>query len=422
MSVEVRVPSIGESITSATIAKWLKAPGEYVAQDEPLVALDSDKATVELPSPAAGVLADQAVAAGEEVAIGALLGHIEPGPRPAAAPPAPDAAPAGPPATEPAPPPAAATVPQVSPSRQAPAPAAEPPERPGPTSPSVRRAAREVGVDAATLHGSGPNGRVTRADVTAASHPAEAPAAKPTKAPPVSGGEDEPVEVVPMTSLRKRIAERLVQAQQTAAILTTFNEIDMTAVLALRERYQERFTKRYGIKLGFMSFFVKASIEALKAFPSANAELRGSDILYKHYYHVGVAVSGPRGLVVPVVRHADRLSFAETEKAITDFGQRARDNALTIDDLQGGTFTVSNGGIFGSLMSTPILNPPQVAILGMHAIQKRAVVIDDQIVIRPMMYVAVSYDHRLLDGREAVSFLVRIKECVEDPERVLLEV
>lgn len=402
MSVDVVVPTIGESITSATIAQWLKAPGEYVALDEPVVALDSDKATVELPSPAAGILTEQLVAAGTEVAIGALIGRITPGDKPAAATPA---------AT-----PAAAT------------PAAR-----GPSSPSVRRAAREAGVDATALNGSGPHGRVTRADVEAAAHPAAPPvAASPVAASPVAtspaprpvraGAEDEPAEVVPMTTLRRRIAERLVQAQQTAAILTTFNEVDMSAILALRERHQERFSKKYGIKLGFMSFFVKAAIEALKAFPSANAELRGNDIVYKQYYHVGVAVSGPRGLVVPVVRHADRLSFAETERAIADFGQRARDNSLGIEDLQGGTFTVSNGGIFGSMMSTPILNPPQVAILGMHAIQKRAVVVDDQIVIRPMMYLAVSYDHRLLDGREAVSFLVRIKECVENPERILLEV
>ncbi len=409
MSVDVVVPPIGESITSATVAAWLKAPGDFVALDEPLVSLDSDKATVEVPSPVAGVLVEQLVAAGAEVAIGAQLGRIDPQGRPAAAAPS--------------------------------APVAEP-TAPGPTSPSVRRAAREAGVDAAAVNGSGPHGRVTRADVDAAAHPAPvalaaaaplapvAPVAPVASARPVAasvpgplgGTVDEPIEVVPMTTLRKRIAERLVEAQQTAAILTTFNEVDMTAVMALRERYQERFTKKYGMKLGFMSFFVKAAIDALKAFPSANAELRGTDILYKHYYHVGVAVSGPRGLVVPVIRHADRLSFAETERTIAEFGQRARDNALGIADLQGGTFTVSNGGIFGSMMSTPILNPPQVAILGMHAIQKRAMVVDDQIVIRPMMYLAVSYDHRLLDGREAVSFLVRIKECVENPERILLEV
>ncbi|MDO9280567.1 MAG: dihydrolipoyllysine-residue succinyltransferase, partial [Pseudomonadota bacterium] len=268
-----------------------------------------------------------------------------------------------------------------------------------------------AGVEA--VPGSGKGGRVTRADVDAA-------AARRAPGPEPVG--DEPIEIVPMTNLRKKIAQRLVEAQQNAAILTTFNEVDMSAVMALRERYQDRFVKKYGIKLGFMGFFTKAVVEALKAFPSANAEIRGTDIVYKHYYHVGVAVSGPRGLVVPVVRHADQLSFAETEQVIAAYGQKARDNALSVDDLQGGTFTISNGGIFGSMMSTPILNPPQVAILGMHAIQKRAVVVDDEIVIRPMMYLAVSYDHRLLDGREAVSFLVRIKECIEAPERMLLEI
>ena len=225
-----------------------------------------------------------------------------------------------------------------------------------------------------------------------------------------------------MSGIRRRIAERLVHAQSTAAILTTFNEVDLSAVMSLRERYGERFLKKYGVKLGFMGFFVKASIEALKAFPSANAEIRGNDIVYKHYWHVGVAVSGARGLVVPVIRNADRLSFAETEQAIANYGEKAKKNQISVDELTGGTFTISNGGVFGSLMSTPILNPPQVAILGMHSIQKRAVVVDDQIVIRPMMYLAVSYDHRLLDGREAVSFLVRIKECVENPERMLIEV
>jgi 2-oxoglutarate dehydrogenase E2 component (dihydrolipoamide succinyltransferase) len=282
---------------------------------------------------------------------------------------------------------------------------------------------RDAGVE--DVLGTGKGGRVTRADVDQAARAGTAPVAPVAPAPVATvpaARSDEPVEVVPMTTLRRKIAARLVEAQHTAAILTTFNEVDMSGVMALREKYQDRFSKRYGIKLGFMGFFAKATIEALKAFPSANAEIRGTDIVYKHYYHVGVAVSGPRGLVVPVVRHADRLSFAETEQAIAGFGQKARDNQLAVDDLRGGTFTISNGGIFGSMMSTPILNPPQVAILGMHAIQKRAVVVDDQIVIRPMMYVALSYDHRLLDGREAVSFLVRIKECVEDPERILLEV
>lgn len=400
MSVEIRVPPMGESVSSATIARWLKKPGDSVKIDEPLVSLDSDKATVEVPSPAAGVLADIAIIEGE-VQIGQVLGHISEG--------------------------ATATPPA------APAMVAAPTD--APSSPSVRRVLSETGVNPADVQGTGKGGRLSREDVAQAAARRDAPVVAPVAAPvvaPVAAPVVAPVaapvlgmdreEIVPMTTLRKRIAERLVQSQQTAAILTTFNEVDMSAVMALRERYQERFSKKYGIKLGFMSFFVKAAIDALKAFPSANAEIRGDSIVYKHYYHIGVAVSGPRGLVVPVLRNADQLSFAETEKAIAAFGEKARASKLGVDDLQGGSFTISNGGIFGSMMSTPILNPPQVAILGMHAIQKRAVVVDDQIVIRPMMYLAVSYDHRLLDGREAVSFLVRIKECIENPERVLLEI
>jgi 2-oxoglutarate dehydrogenase E2 component (dihydrolipoamide succinyltransferase) len=391
MAQDVLVPSMGESVTTATIARWKKKVGDAVAADEALVELDSDKASVEVPSPVAGRVAELLVAEGAEVAIGQAIARVEAG-----------------------------AVADVAPLAVA-APAAE---RGAPTSPSVRKAAHEAGVDVARVAGSGPGGRVTRADVAAAAQKPVpvAPPAAPKVAPPVTVRGEEVEEIVPMTTLRKRIAARLVQAQSEAAILTTFNEVDMSAVMALRERYQDRFTKKYGIKLGFMSFFVKAAIDALKATPSANAEIRGTDIVYKHYYHVGVAVSGPRGLVVPVLRHADRLSFAETEQAIAAFGERARANQLSVDDLTGGTFTVSNGGIFGSMMSTPILNPPQVAILGMHAIQKRAVVVDDTIVIRPMMYLAVSYDHRLLDGREAVTFLVRIKECLENPERMLLEV
>jgi 2-oxoglutarate dehydrogenase E2 component (dihydrolipoamide succinyltransferase) len=389
MPIEVVVPGMGESVQSATIARWHKKPGDTVKADEPVVELDSDKATMEVPAPASGTLLEVLAADGAEVKVGQVIARIAEGA--VAAAPAPTAA------AEPA--------------------------RAAPTSPSVRKAAHEAGVEVSTVSGSGKGGRVTRADVEAAARASAPPppAARPAPAPFVPSGE-EPVEIVPMTSIRRRIAERLVEAQQTAAILTTFNEVDMSAVMALRERHQDRFTKKYGIKLGFMSFFVKAAIEALKAFPAANAEIRGTDIVYKHYHHIGVAVSGPRGLVVPVLRHADRLSFAETEQAIAAFGQQARDNALGVDALKGGSFTISNGGIFGSMMSTPILNPPQVAILGMHAIQKRAVVVDDQIVIRPMMYLAVSYDHRLLDGREAVSFLVRIKECLEAPERLLLEV
>jgi 2-oxoglutarate dehydrogenase E2 component (dihydrolipoamide succinyltransferase) len=384
MSVELAVPSLGESVTSAVVAKWLKAPGSFVKVDEPLVSLDSDKATVEVPSPVSGTLIAHLVKEGDEVAIGATLARIEAGAAPEAA--APAAAPAAP---------AAESAPKLG--------------------PAARSALAEAGMVAAQVTASGSGGRMTRGDVERAAAQRSVPAAP---APASVQAE----EVVPMSTIRRKIAERLVQAQSTAAILTTFNEIDMSAVMALRESHQERFVKKHGVKLGFMSFFVKAAIDALKAFPSANAEIRGTDIVYKHYYHIGVAVSGARGLVVPVLRDADRLGFAETEKAIAAFGDKARNNQLGADDLTGGSFTISNGGIFGSMMSTPILNPPQVAILGMHAIQKRAVVVNDQIVIRPMMYVAVSYDHRLLDGREAVGFLVRIKECVENPERMLLEV
>ncbi len=402
MSVELVIPSMGESVKSAIISRWLKKPGDAVKLDEALVEVDSDKATAELPSPVAGVVEALLVAEGDEVAIGQVIARIAAGVAVAAAP---------------------ADVGNAAVKAAAPAAA-------GPAGPAVRQALRDAGVDAADVQGTGKGGRITRADVDApraAGAPVTASPVAPIAAvnPPVLVG-DEPVEIVPMTNLRRRIAERLVEAQSTAAILTTFNEVDMSAVLALREKYQDRFAKKYGIKLGFMSFFVKAAIEALKAFPSANAEIRGTDIVYKHYYHVGVAVSGARGLVVPVVRHADRLSFAETEQVIAGYGQKAKEGKITVDDLQGGTFTISNGGIFGSMMSTPILNPPQVAILGMHAIQKRAVVVSgpegDQIVVRPMMYLAMSYDHRLLDGREAVMTLVRIKECIENPERILLEI
>ncbi|MBM4393550.1 MAG: 2-oxoglutarate dehydrogenase complex dihydrolipoyllysine-residue succinyltransferase [Deltaproteobacteria bacterium] len=385
MLLDVVVPGLGESVKAAIVAKWLKNPGDAVAVDEPLVSLDSDKATVDVPSPAAGRLAEVVARAGDELAIGALLARIEPG--------------------------------AVGASAAAVAVAAPPVASEVKFGPAVRAAMAESGVAQSDVSATGAGGRVTRGDVERA---VSARVAPPPPVATVVASEGE--EVVPMSNIRRRIAARLVEAQQTAAILTTFNEVDMSAIMAVRERYQERFQKKYGVKLGFMSFFVKAAIEALKAYPSANAEIRGTDIVYKKYYHVGVAVSGPRGLVVPVLRHADRLSFADTEKAIAAFGEKARNNAITVDELSGGTFTLSNGGIFGSLMSTPILNPPQVAILGMHSIQKRPVVVDDQIVARPMMYLAVSYDHRLLDGREAVGLLVRIKECVEDPERVLLEV
>jgi 2-oxoglutarate dehydrogenase E2 component (dihydrolipoamide succinyltransferase) len=379
MSVELRVPSMGESVRSGIVARWLKAEGDAVAVDEPVVAIDSDKATVEIPSPVAGRLQEQAAKPGDEVAIGQVVARIAEGAAQEVATPV---------TTSPA------TV---------------------KAGPAARAALREAGVEAGSVTPTGRGGRVTRADV-------EAAADRPRTETPPDAGATADEEVVPMSAIRRRIAERLVEAQQTAAMLTTFNEVDLGAVMALRERWQERFQKRYGVKLGFMSFFVKAAIDALKAFPSANAEIRGTDIVYRRRHHIAVAVSSPRGLVVPVLRDADRLSFAETEQAIAALGEKARNNQISVDDLRGGTFTISNGGVFGSLLSTPILNPPQVAILGMHAIQKRAVVRDDQVVIRPMMYLAVTYDHRLLDGREAVGFLVRIKECVEDPERMLIEV
>ncbi len=397
MPVDVVVPSIGESITTVEIAGWLKNAGDMVAIGDPLVEVDSDKATLEVPSPAAGLLVEVLVAEGDEVDIGAVIARIDSS------------------ATAPAPAPAAAAPAAES------APAANDAVRAGP---AARQAASKKGVDLKNIAGSGKHGRVTRADVEGkapAPAPAAAPAAKAPAKPQAAVGATERVKMSP---LRRTIARRLVEVGQKTAMLTTFQECDMTAVMALRKRYQERFVKRYGFKLGFMSFFTKASIEALKEFPAVNAELDddGKHIIYKNFYNIAVAVSGPKGLVVPVITNADQLSFAETELAITNVAKRARDNKLTPADFQDGTFTISNGGIFGSMMSTPILNAPQVGILGMHNIVKRAVVIDDEIVIRPMMYLALSYDHRIIDGKGAVGFLKRIKECVEHPERILLEV
>jgi len=408
MSIEIRVPTLGESVTEATIARWLKRPGDAVAQDEPLVELETDKVNLEVPSPASGVLEAILVEAGKDVAVGTVVGRIAEGV--AAATPAP-------------------AVSAPAPAEPAPAPAPE--VRAGP---AARKEAAEAGIALAAVTPTGPKGTVTREDVRAAAaaaavhgagaEPAMAPApAAPLSPapPPVAVGRAAREERVRMTRLRKRIAERLKEAQNTAAMLTTFNEVDMSAVIALRERYQDAFVKKHGVKLGFMSFFVKASIEALKAFPAVNAEIDGEEIVYKHYYDIGVAVSTDQGLVVPVVRDADLLSFADIEKRIADLGRRAREGKLAIEELQGGTFTITNGGIFGSLLSTPILNPPQVGILGMHKIQERPMVVGGRIEPRPMMYLALSYDHRIIDGREAVSFLVRVKECIEAPERMLLE-
>jgi len=409
MSVNVVMPQVGESVSSGVIAAWLKQPGEAVAKDEPIVSIETDKATVDVPAPAAGKLLAHKFDAGTEVKVGEVLAVIEAGA-------AGDA-------------PAAAAAPVA-----APAPAAAPVKAEGPAlSPAVRRIVEEKGIDPATVAGTGPNGRILKGDVLhagaplAAAAPSPAPVAAPKSAPapapaplaPPAGDRSE--RVVAMTPIRRRIAERLVEAQSTAAILTTFNEVDMSRVMQLRAEYQDAFTKKHGIKLGFMSFFIKASVEALKAFPAVNAEVRGTDLVYRNYADIGVAVGGGKGLVVPVIRSAEQLNMAQLEKAVADFGTRAKDNKIRIDEMQGGTFTITNGGIYGSMLSTPILNPPQSGILGMHNIQKRAVVVDDQIVIRPMMYLALSYDHRIVDGREAVSFLVRVKECLERPERMLLD-
>ena len=411
---EVKVPSLGESVNSAIVSRWLKKVGDAVSRDEPLVELDSDKATLAVPSPGAGVLAEQLAAEGDEVNIGSIIARIREGA--AAEAKAPERVIEAPT--------------QASPAVEARG--ATPSDKGPQTGPAARQQANALGVDVKGVPGSGVRGRVLRRDVEAASEPAPAAPHAPTApvvsaAPAVSSvssasASADRVERVPLSPLRRTIARRLVEAQHAAAMLTTFNEVDMSRVMELRKRYQDRFVEKYGIKLGFMSFFARAAVEALKEFPSANSELADDALLYKKYYNIGVAVSAPKGLVVPVVRDADRLSFAETEVVIAGLGKKARDGQLSPDDFRDGTFTISNGGVFGSLMSTPILNPPQVAILGMHAIQDRPVGVDGQIVLRPMMYLALSYDHRVLDGREAVGFLKRIKELVEAPERILLEV
>jgi 2-oxoglutarate dehydrogenase E2 component (dihydrolipoamide succinyltransferase) len=412
MATEIKVPALGESVTEATVAKWLKRLGDPVAVDDPVVELETDKVTLEVNATAAGAITEISAPEGANVTVGGILGMIgEGGPKPASAAkpaakaPAAETASAGPQAAKPAKPAAAA------------APAAATLERSGP---AVRRLVAESGIDPGTLQPSGKDGRLTKGDLLAAAEPAPAPAA-PVTSPPPARRADEREQRVRMTRLRKRIAERLKQAQNTAAMLTTFNEVDMSAVMGLRERYRETFEKKHGVRLGFMSFFVKASIVALKELPAVNGEIDGDDLVYKNYYDIGVAVGTQQGLVVPVLRDADHKSFAEIEKAIADLGKRARDGKLSLEELSGGTFTITNGGIYGSLLSTPILNPPQAGILGMHKIEKRPVVIGDAVAVRPMMYVALSYDHRIVDGREAVSFLVRVKECLEDPERILLD-
>jgi 2-oxoglutarate dehydrogenase E2 component (dihydrolipoamide succinyltransferase) len=445
MSAEIRVPTLGESVTSATIARWLKQPGQAVAADEPLVELETDKVTVEVNAPAAGVMGAFEVNEGAEVEVGTVLGRIEDGtgaaPAPAPATPASASSPAKPvaaaeaPATKQAAPPAApASAAASDPGVHTPAPPPGPVSRPAASPaeahasdhapmPSAAKIMQERGVEAAALgSGTGKDGRVTKGDVLQfLARPAPSPAAAPAPAAKAPRAPDAREERVKMTRLRRTIAARLKEAQNTAAMLTTFNEVDMSAAMALRAEYKDRFEKKHnGVRLGFMSVFVRACVAALKEFPAVNAEIDGDEIVYKNYVHMGIAVGGANGLVVPVVRDADRMSFAEIEAAIGDFGRRARDGQLKLDELAGGSFSITNGGIYGSLMSTPILNPPQSAILGMHKIQDRPVVVAGKIEIRPMMYLALSYDHRIVDGKEAVSFLVRVKEGVEDPRRLLL--
>ena len=420
---EIRVPTLGESVTEATIGKWFKKAGDVVAVDEPLVELETDKVTIEVPAPAAGVLADVAVNDGDTVAVGALLGSIKEG---AGGAPTKPSAKSAEPSIKPADSPQAAPPPKPA-SAAAPAPA----KTAGadvPVAPSVRRIAAETGIDPAALLGTGKDGRVTKGDMLAAIEraaaqptPVAAPAASVQVRAPTPADDAAREERVRMTRLRQTIARRLKDAQNTAAMLTTFNEVDMTHVMALRTQYRELFEKKHGVKLGFMGFFVRACVQALKEIPAVNAEIDGTDIVYKNYYHIGIAVGTERGLVVPVVRDCDQKSIAEIEKSIADFGRRARDGSLKIEELQGGTFSITNGGIYGSLMSTPILNAPQSGILGMHKIQERPMVVTGKIEARPMMYLALSYDHRIVDGREAVTFLVRVKESLEEPARLVLD-
>jgi 2-oxoglutarate dehydrogenase E2 component (dihydrolipoamide succinyltransferase) len=415
MATEIRVPTLGESVTEATIGRWFKHAGDAVAADEPLVELETDKVTIEVPAPTAGVLAEILVKDGDTVAPGALLGQINEGAAPQKSAPAAKADKPTPPPPPPPPPPA-------------PAAAAAPKGGEMPLAPSVRRLAAESGIDVAGVTPTGKDGRLTKGDMlnaieraAAAPTPVDQPSAPRMARAPSAPDDAAREERVRMTKLRQTIARRLKDAQNTAAMLTTFNEVDMSQVMGLRKEYRDLFEKKHGVRLGFMGFFVRACVQALKELPAVNAEIDGTDIIYKNYYHIGVAVGTDRGLVVPVVRDADTLSLAAIEKKIADFGHRAREGTLKIEDLQGGTFTITNGGIYGSLMSTPILNAPQSGILGMHKIQDRPMAVGAEIKARPMMYLAVSYDHRIVDGREAVTFLVRVKESLEDPTRLILD-
>lgn len=448
MAIEIKVPTLGESVADATVARWIKSTGDAVKADEPVVELETDKVTLEVPAPAAGTLGEIMAAEGAVVEVGASLAMLNEGAAPAAKAEAPETAAKETAAKETPAKQEQAKVPAAS--TAAPAPAAQPataPKSDMPLSPAVRRLVAENNINPAMIAGTGVDGRLTKADILAhmkgGSSAAPVSAAPVSAASPVSAGtpvstapaqpaaaprqtpraEDAAREErVPMSKLRKVIASRLKAAQNNAAMLTTFNEIDMTALMALRSDYRQDFETTHGIRLGFMGMFVLAAVQALREFPAVNAEIDGGDIIYKNYYNIGVAVGTPQGLVVPVVRDAGDMGLADIETTIGDFGARARNGKITPDEMAGGTFTISNGGVYGSLMSTPILNPPQSGILGMHKIEKRPIVVDDAIVIRPMMYLALSYDHRIIDGREAVSFLSRIKDMVEDPRRLLLGV
>jgi 2-oxoglutarate dehydrogenase E2 component (dihydrolipoamide succinyltransferase) len=449
MATEIRVPTLGESVTEATVGQWFKQAGDAVTADEPLVELETDKVTVEVPAPASGVLSEITVKAGDTVAVGSVLGAIAEGDGKAKSAPAKAAAAASQPAPQPAP---AAVKPPEPPKVQPAKLEREPSPREEvsgngngngdskvemPPSPAARKYLAETGLSPASVVGSGRRGQVLKQDVLAQASAAPSgavataaaallarepkPKVPPAPRPPIAPQDETREERVRMTRLRQTIAKRLKEAQDTAAMLTTFNDVDMSAVMQLRREYREAFEKKHGVKLGLMGFFVKACVQALKDIPAVNAEIDGTDIIYKNYYHIGVAVGTERGLVVPVLREADRMSLAEIETAIADFGARARDGRLGMEEMQGGTFTISNGGIYGSLLSTPILNAPQSGILGMHRIEERAVVRDGQIVARPMMYLALSYDHRLVDGKEAVTFLVQVKDAIEDPKRLVLD-
>jgi 2-oxoglutarate dehydrogenase E2 component (dihydrolipoamide succinyltransferase) len=423
MATEVKVPALGESVTEATIGQWLKKPGDPVAVDEPIASLETDKVAIDVPSPVAGVLGQQLVKEGDTVNVGAVIAVVEAGGAGAVAAPAPAAK-------------AEAAAP--APAASAPAPAAAPASAPASEedsgepgnitlSPAVRRLVLEHGLDPSKIKGTGKDGRLTKDDVTAAvaagtartsASPAPATTALPSALPLAPGRAQERVK---MTRLRQTVAKRLKSAQETAALLTTFNDVDMTAVIEARTKYKDLFEKKHGVRLGFMGFFTKAVTMALRDIPAVNAQIEGDEIVYNNFADISVAVSAPNGLVVPVIRNAESMSVAQIEKTIGDFGKKAKDGSLTMDDMKGGTFTISNGGVFGSLMSTPIINPPQSAVLGLHRIEDRPVVRDGQVVVRPMMYLALSYDHRMIDGREAVTFLVAVKNAIEDPTRLLID-